>query len=153
MANATSTSPRTVGSWALWFGFIGGIAAWAVFLLSGFATAYVGCLWGLDAFRNWLYVLTAVFVVIAGIATAVAFRNERQSGPEADSEYGDREYANTGNTYSEITYDDSGDNGNEGRVMHGRIKFIATLGAWLSVLSVMMILMTGIAIVWLIPCG
>jgi hypothetical protein len=134
MANASSP-PHNIGSWALWFGFFGGIVAWAIFLMSGFAVAYVGCLWGLETFRSWLFILTGVFGIIAIIGTVVAFRNRQRADSETDEAHANETGAN------------------ETGAPLGRVRFMTVLSAWLSLLSVMLILMTAISIIWMTPCG
>jgi hypothetical protein len=56
---------------SLWFGLLGGPAAWALRLVVSYAFVPVACLQG---WQVWLHVLSALFFVIALIAALVARR-------------------------------------------------------------------------------
>ncbi len=129
MATAASQAKGASG-WALLFGFFGGLVAWALHLAIGFILAYGGCRWGLAAFRSWLLIVTAALALVALAATVVAYRSGARTG-----------------------VDESNPDNDEVGGSLGRSRLVAVLGTWLSGLSLLIILMVGIAAVWIVPCG
>jgi len=91
------------GRKALWFGLLGGAAAWTVHLLSAYAIAEFGCVGGL-AERSYLGIthvawlelmLTVAMTAVAAAAAAVAFVQYRrlQSGHARDDTRRDDRHA------------------------------------------------------------
>jgi hypothetical protein len=82
------------GRGALWFGLLGGAAAWTAHLTLAYAAAEFGCVGGLGV-RGYLGVslvawlelaLTAVTTLVAASATAVAYRAFRRLRPDEAAE-------------------------------------------------------------------
>ena len=71
---------------SLWFGLFGGAIAWTVHFLSAYVVAEFGCVAGLNERSHWNIslvawlelALTAVAVLVAAAATAVAYRSQRR---------------------------------------------------------------------------
>ena len=121
-----SYSDQLVNPWLLWFGLFGGITAWLLHLAIGFALVYDGCSAGLAGTDLWLWIVTGVLAFVALIATFVAVSTWRTAGRRRRADSAIR---------VERTY------------------FMGFTGAWLSAFSLLIILMTAIAIFWLAPCG
>lgn len=95
------TSPANVSRAGLWFGLFGGGIAWTFHLLSAYAAAEFGCVGGLGEHRYWNVsfvawmelALTALAVLVAAVATVVAYRMLRrlQSSTHEATAEGDAE--------------------------------------------------------------
>lgn len=123
----TTTAPqhRLARPWPLWFGLFGGVTAWLLHLAIGFALVHDACAIGWAGLDLWLWIITGALGFVALIATFVAYGTWRRANRQED-------------TASEI--------------MRGRTYFMGFMGAWLSGLSLLMILTTAVAIFWLNPC-
>ena len=81
-----AATTREVSRASLWFGLFGGAIAWTIHFLSAYVVAEFGCVGRLGerSFGNislvaWLELaLTAVGVLVAAAATAVAHRSQRR---------------------------------------------------------------------------
>ncbi len=73
---------------ALWFGFLGGAAAWTAHLLLAYFFAEFGCVgelrerfvFGLTAPTAIIALLSALLLLVAGLATLVSYRSAKQMG-------------------------------------------------------------------------
>lgn len=74
---------RMPGWFALWFGVIGGQAAWAIGLLVAYPTVAAVC--GADAPRVVIHLVRWVAFAIAVTATSVAYRSWRRAQAATDS--------------------------------------------------------------------
>jgi hypothetical protein len=115
---------------ALWFGFLGGLAAWALHLTITYLLVYNGCVLGLASLRMWLVVVTVILALVTLAAVAMAYRVWRRVTDIYDSEH------------------DS-----EGEIDFTRVRFVALMGIWLSGLSFLILVLVSIPILSLRPCG
>lgn len=121
----TSSRNRLVSAWALWFGLFGGVGGWLLHLMVGFTLVYDGCAIGMASLELWLWIATSALALVALVATFVAYSTWQRAGRQKERET---------------------------NVMVGRTYFMGFIGAWLSGLSLLIILTTAIAIFWLNPC-
>lgn len=93
MASAPTTRPRIgepdLPGWAtLWFGVVGGQAAWAVAVLAAYPTVAMVCDAG--ASTVWIHAVRWVAMVVAAVASAVAVRSWRRGRAATGSDTSDR---------------------------------------------------------------
>ncbi|MEZ4728487.1 MAG: hypothetical protein R3E79_15240 [Caldilineaceae bacterium] len=112
--------------WSLWFGLFGGLTAWILHLAVGFAFVHDACRVGLNGIRLWSGIFTLVLAAVALLAVVAAYGHWRR-----------RHHQET----------------NELETVLGARRFMAISGMWFSGLSLLMILLTGIPILWLYPCA
>lgn len=81
-----ATKRSAVSRRALWFGLLGGAAAWMLHLMSAYAASEFGCVGRLGDYRYWNISLVAWFVLgvtvfaalVSVTATAVAYGSHRR---------------------------------------------------------------------------
>jgi hypothetical protein len=85
-SSATEEEPRRRSTFAEWFGVLAGAIAWAMQLQANYALVLKACA---DGSKLWLYVSSAVFLLLALAALFVSRRivaNERGNGPSDTDE-------------------------------------------------------------------
>ncbi len=116
----------------LWFGLASGPIVYSLYFITGYLLAEASCaadllryrVWGLEAISFWITVLTVVAAAITGFSTVVAFRHWRRTRM-------DDEAANPARSYP---------------------PFMAFVGAWLSGLFTLFILLSGVPAFFLVLC-
>jgi len=116
-------------AFSLSFSFFAGPAAWALQLLIGYGLAAQACMAGT---KLWIYLVNGAAVVIVLIAAVLAFRAWRS-------------YVNSRDSESRSMILDI-----EGSV--NRQEFVAISGALLSSVFFLLVLVTGLAMIFLSPC-
>lgn len=82
----TTASTNQVSRPSLWFGLLGGAAAWTIHLMFAYVAAEFGCVsrfsehryLGISSVAWMVLVLTAVTAIASAIATVVAYRSHRR---------------------------------------------------------------------------
>jgi hypothetical protein len=127
----SSSVARRAAPWLLWFGVLGGVAAWTAHLLVAWGLEEIACGSGsrsTDVLGVPLAVaITAVTVVALAVAVAalvVAWRLWRRTDVAAD-----------------------------GEVRMGRANFMALVGLWADVLFTLGILYGAVALLFIRPCA
>ena len=131
--------------WAMWFGLLGGVAAWTLHLAIAYPLVYNGCALGLDQLSTWLLILTAVLGAVALIATITAFFTWRAVGPQASSPAPSPTPRTGPQASSPASSPAPGG-------MLGSRRLLGLMGMGLSGLSLLILIFSAIAIVGLGPC-
>lgn len=117
---------------ALWFGLLSGPVVYSIYFAAGYFFAEATCtadllrfrVLGLEAISFWIVVLTLAAAAITGYSTIMAFGNWRRTRGEDESPAPERSYP----------------------------PFMAFVGAWLSGLFTLFIVMTGVPALFLPLC-
>ncbi len=75
---------RDVSPYLLWFGVIGGPAAWTAHLAVGYLLITIDCLIGLPGIRIWLLALAGAMLALDVVAGLAGYRIWRQLGTDID---------------------------------------------------------------------
>lgn len=114
----------------LWFGLLGGAAAWSAHLLASYPSVRVACAAG----GEWLlHGITAVTALVAASATAVAWREWRAAGSDGGLGSGVQPASTAGPDL-------------------GRVRFMAGLGTLLSLLFFVVTVVEGLPVFFADPC-
>jgi hypothetical protein len=119
-------------NWWLWFGLASGPITYSVYFLIGYFFAEAACqadllryrIWGLEAVSFWIIVLTLLAASITGFSTVMAFRQWWPVRNDDEAREAERSYP----------------------------PFMAFVGAWLSGLHTVLILLTGVPAFFLVVC-
>lgn len=117
---------------SLWFGLLSGPIVYSLYFVIGYFFAEATCradllrytVWGLEAISFWIIVLTVVAAAITGYSTVVAIRNWRRTRADDESPRPERSY----------------------------VPFMAFVGAWLSGIFTLHILLSGVPVLFLVVC-
>ena len=116
----------------LWFGLASGPIVYSLYFVIGYLLAEASCVadllryrvWGLEAISFWIIVLTVVAAAITGFSTVVALRHWWRTRMDDESPTAERSYP----------------------------PFMAFVGAWLSGIFTLFILLSGVPPFFLVIC-
>lgn len=117
---------------SLWFGLLNGPIVYSLYFVIGYFFAEATCkvdllrytVLGLDAISFWIVVLTVASAAITGYSTVVAVRTWQRTRSDDESPRAERSY----------------------------VPFMAFVGAWLSGIFTLSILLSGVSAFFLVVC-
>lgn len=132
MTELSAHKEQQISDGALWFGLLSGPVVYSLYFLAGYLFAEATCvadllrfrILGLEAISFWIVVLTLAAAAVTGYSAIMAYANWRHTRGDAEAARPERSYP----------------------------PFMAFVGAWLSGLFTLFILMTGVPALFLTLC-